>query len=99
VLPGRRPGGHFVGIEPPWRRIRAAAGLDDVTLHDLRHAYASCAVADGASLFIVGRLLGHRNAATTERYSHLSPDPVRVVADRNGERLLAMLDGVAVPAA
>jgi site-specific recombinase XerD len=83
------------------QRIRATIGLEDVRLHDLLHCFASTAVADGASLFIVGKLLGHRQTATTERYSHLAPDPARAVADRNGERLLAMLDGkiAAVPAA
>jgi site-specific recombinase XerD len=48
------------------------------------------AVSDGASLFIVGRLLGHKQTATTERYSHLAPDPARAIADRNGEGLLAV---------
>jgi site-specific recombinase XerD len=58
------------------------------------------AVSDGANLFIVGRLLGHKQTATTERYSRLAPDPARAVADKNGERLLTMLDGKAVvPAA
>jgi integrase len=100
VLPGQRPGKPFVGLEKPWQKIRATIGLEDVRLHDLRHCYASVAVSDGASLFIVGKLLGHRNNATTERYSHLAPDPARAVADRNGERLMAMLDGkVGVPAA
>jgi integrase len=100
VLPGRRPAKTFVGLEKPWQRIRATIGLDDVRIHDLRHCYASVAVSDGASLFVVGKLLGHRQTATTERYSHLAPDPARAIADRNGERLLAMLDGkVAVPVA
>mgnify|MGYP000017422007 CR=1 FL=1 len=59
--------------------------------HELRHALASTAVAAGDSLFIVGKLLGHRQASTTERYSHLAPDPARAVADRTGERLRQMM--------
>jgi integrase len=91
VLPGDRPGGYFVGIQKPWQRVRALAGLLDVRLHDLRHAFASVAVAGGDSLFIVGKLLGHRQARTTERYAHLAPDPAKAVADRTAERLADML--------
>jgi integrase len=93
VLPGERPGAPLVPPQKAWQRIRRTAGLPDIRLHDLRHAFASTAVAAGDSLFIVGKLLGHRQASTTERYSHLAPDPARAVADRTGERLRAMLDG------
>jgi integrase len=94
VLPGERPGAPLVPPQKAWQRIRRTAGLPDIRLHDLRHAFASTAVAAGDSLFIIGKLLGHRQASTTERYSHLAPDPARAVADRTGERLRAMLDGV-----
>ena len=93
VLPGDRPGASFVGIQKPWQRIRALAGLPDLRIHDLRHAFASTAVAAGDSLFIVGKLLGHRQASTTERYAHLAPDPAKAVADRTAERLRTMLAG------
>ncbi len=53
------------------------AGLEDVRLHDLRHSFASVAVSGGASLPIIGALLGHTNSATTQRYAHLSDDPVK----------------------
>ena len=91
VLPGDRPGAAFVGIQKPWQRIRRLAGLPDLRLHDLRHAYASVAVAAGDSLFIVGKILGHRQSSTTERYSHLSPDPALAVATRTAERLADMM--------
>jgi integrase len=94
VLPGERPGAPLVPPQKAWQRIRRTAELPDIRLHDLRHAFASTAVAAGDSLFIVGKLLGHRQSSTTERYSHLAPDPARAVADRTGERLRAMLDGV-----
>ncbi len=97
VIPGDRPGAPFVGIEKAWQRIRAAAGLDDVHLHDLRHSFASTAVAAGDSLAIVGKLLGHRKTSTTERYAHLAPDPIRAAADRTGERIQAMLEGETAP--
>jgi integrase len=93
VLPGERAGASFVGIQKPWQRVRALAALPGVRIHDLRHAFASTAVAAGDSLFIVGKLLGHRQSSTTERYSHLAPDPAKAVADRTGERLRALLTG------
>ena len=98
VLPGDRAGAPFIGIQKPWQRIRATAGLGDVHLHDLRHSFASAAVAAGDSLFIVGKLLGHRKAVTTERYAHLAADPARAAADRTGNRVAAMLDGKGAPA-
>ena len=54
---GARRGTTF--IEAPWRRIREAAGLDDVRLHDLRHAFASVAASAGLALPIIGKMLGH----------------------------------------
>ena len=91
VVPGDRPLSYFVGIQKPWQRVRALAGLPDVHIHDLRHAFASIAVAGGDSLYIVGKLLGHRQASTTERYAHLAPDPARAVADRTAGRLAELL--------
>lgn len=93
VLPGERAGAPFVGIQKPWQRVRQAAGLPDVHLHDLRHSFASVGVAAGDSLFIVGKLLGHKQASTTERYAHLAPDPALAAANRTGERIAAMLGG------
>lgn len=91
VLPGDKPGAAFIGIQKPWQRVRALAGLPDLRLHDLRHAFASAAVAAGDSLYLVGKVLGHRQASTTERYAHLAPDPIKAVADRTAERLAAMM--------
>ena len=93
VLPGDKTGARFIGIQKPWQRVRALAGLPALRLHDLRHAFASAAVAAGDSLFLVGKMLGHRQASTTERYAHLAPDPVKAVADRTAERLAAMMEG------
>lgn len=61
--------------------------LADVRIHDLRHSFASFAIADGASLFMVGKVLGHKQARTTEIYAHLSDDPVKQVANRTADRL------------
>src|SRR3546814_3879959 len=57
-------------LQHPWRRIRAKAGLDDVRIHDLRHSYASGALALGEGLPMIGKLLGHTQVQTTARYAH-----------------------------
>jgi integrase len=93
VVPGDKPGAPFVGIQKAWQRLRAEAGLPDVRLHDLRHSFASAAVSAGDSLFITGKLLGHKQAITTQRYAHLAADPAKAVADRTGNRIAAMMQG------
>jgi len=90
VLPGVE-GRHFVGLQKAWERIRKRAGLEDVRLHDLRHSFASVAVSGGDSLYLVGKVLGHQQARTTERYAHLSDDPLRAVADRTARQIAAAM--------
>jgi integrase len=91
VFPAARGPGHFVGLQKAWVRIRARAGLADVRLHDLRHNLASVAVASGESLYVTGKVLGHRKARSTERYAHLADDPIRAAADRAAGRIAAAL--------
>lgn len=73
-----------------WQKVREAAGLPGVRVHDLRHTLASFLVARGASLPMIGRVLGHTSAQTTQRYSHLQADPLRALVTeataRFGER-------------
>jgi integrase len=90
VLGGKR-GTTFV--EAPWRRIREAAGLDDVHLHDLRHSFASVAAAGGMGLPIIGKMLGHTQAQTTQRYAHLASDPVKAAAAAVAARIVAAMKG------
>lgn len=92
VLPGRRPGSHLVNIQDAWQRLRAQAGLRDVRIHDLRHSYASVGAGIGLSLPMLGKLLGHTQAATTERYAHLSADPLHHAADLIGASLEAAMN-------
>jgi integrase len=80
VIAGAKVGAALVNLEKPWRAIRKAAGLDDVRLHDLRHAFASVAASSGMGLPIIGKMLGHTQAATTHRYAHLASDPVKAAA-------------------
>jgi integrase len=80
LIAGAKPGAALVNLEKPWRAIRASAGLDDVRLHDLRHAFASIAASSGMGLPIIGKMLGHSQPATTARYAHLASDPVKAAA-------------------
>ena len=93
VICGEKPGQHLVNLEKPWRRIRKAAKLDDVRLHDLRHSFASVAASGGQSLVVIGKLLGHSQPATTARYAHLADDPVKVASDLVGKHIAAAMDG------
>lgn len=88
--------------EPTLAECRAAAakgkidlpiGMTDVRLHDLRHTAASVAVGLGEGLPVVGRLLGHRQASTTQKYAHLADDPVKRAAERIGAAMLGMMNG------
>jgi integrase len=92
-LAGRRHGQPLANPHRPWYRLCAAAGLQGVRLHDLRHTYASKAGELGYSLPMIGALLGHSHQATTARYTHLVHDPVTQAAERVGEALQAALGG------
>ncbi len=82
VIAGRLKGSHLTDLQHPWRRIRKRAGLEDVRIHDLRHSYASRALALGESLTMIGKLLGHTQAQTTARYAHLARESVQNAAAR-----------------
>jgi integrase len=91
VLPGAKGDGHYSGLQKDWRRVCVQAELTGLRIHDLRHTFASFAVADGHTLFMVGKVLGHRQARTTEIYAHLSEDPLRAVANRTAARIAAAM--------
>ena len=82
VIAGTAEGAHLTDLQKPWRRVRKAAGLDDVRIHDLRHRFASEAVMGGESLPMVGRILGHTQAQTTARCAHLADDPLQRASER-----------------
>lgn len=79
---------HFQGTPKLWVKIRNAANLDDVRLHDLRHSAASFGLAGGLGLEVIGKLLGHADVKTTRRYAHLSEGHVKAAAE-------SMADGIA----
>jgi integrase len=92
VIPGVRANGARPAIDKVWSRVRKAAGLSNVRLHDLRHSFASVGAAGGLSLPVIGALLGHKHAATTARYAHLSADPLRAANDAVGARIVAAMN-------
>ena len=81
----------LAGLEQVWQVVRKAADLEDVRLHDLRHSFASVAVAAGASLPLIGGLLGHTQPSTTARYAHLSADPLRAAAEATAGTIAAAM--------
>ena len=50
-------------------------------MHDLRHSFASLALARGDALPVIGKILGHKDVKTASRYAHLVDDPLRKAAD------------------
>ena len=93
VIVGAKPGAALAKPEKQWRRLRKAAGLHDVRLHDLRHSHASVGAAAGLSLPVIGALLGHSQPGTTARYAHLSTDPLRAASDIIANRIAAAMQG------
>lgn len=93
VICGDREGAHLVNLQKPWRRVRKKAKLEDVRLHDLRHSFASVAASGGLSLPMIGKLLGHTQAATTQRYAHLAADPLKAANEAIGQRIAAVMKG------
>ncbi|MFN0194227.1 MAG: tyrosine-type recombinase/integrase [Aestuariivirga sp.] len=93
VIVGQQDGQHLVNLRKTWLRLCKVARLRDVRIHDLRHSFASIGVSGGASLPMIGKLLGHAKNSTTEKYSHLAADPVRAVNEAMGNQIAAMLHG------
>jgi integrase len=87
VIVGPVEGKPYATLQLVWERIRKKAELDNVRMHDLRHTFASTAAANGASLPMIGKLLGHTTPITTQRYAHLVSDPVRQVNEAVGEAI------------
>lgn len=81
VFPSRKIDKPMVDLKKFWRSLLADAAITDYRIHDNRHTHASQLVSSGMSLAIVGRLLGHTNPLTTQRYAHIADDPLREAAE------------------
>jgi len=93
VISGAFPDIPRADLKKPWTAVTEAASLPGLRIHDLRHSFASVGAGAGLGLPIVGKLLGHTQAATTQRYAHLDADPIRRAADAIGATIAAALDG------
>jgi integrase len=93
VIVGIKPGARLTDLQPFWQRVRAHAGLKDARIHDLRHTFASTAVAAGQGLPMIGKLLGHTQVQTTARYAHLATDPIKMAVESVSSQLAAMMVG------
>lgn len=101
VIVGTRDGQRLVGLRRAWVRVRESADLrpselpdgrlQPVRMHDLRHSFASLLASRGASLPMIGKLLGHTNPATTARYAHLSADSLRRLSAEVGDALARVM--------
>lgn len=81
VFPGKKLGQPLKELKRFWHSVTTSAELSDYRIHDNRHTHASHLVSSGLSLPVVGRLLGHTNPLTTQRYAHLADDPLRAAAE------------------
>jgi integrase len=90
VFPGNKPDEPLALLWRVWDFVRRETGLGkDARLYDLRHTFASVGAGGGLSLLIIGRLLGHTQSRTTQRYAHLADDPLREAA----EKITAVITG------
>jgi site-specific recombinase XerD len=81
VFPGRPEGEPIKEVKAFWKRVLKEAGLENIRIHDLRYAHASHLVSRGLSLSVVGKLLGHTQASTRQRYAPLADEPLRQAAE------------------
>jgi integrase len=87
LFPGKVPGKPLQDIKRFWATALREARIENYRRHDNRHTYASHLVSSGLSLEIVGRLLGHTNPATTQRYAHLADDPLRLATTQFSDKI------------
>lgn len=93
VFPGQKGEGPFDGLGKEWTKVRKLAGIPDVRIHDLRHTFASFGASGGVGLPLIGGILGHSQASTTQRYAHLADTPLRAAANVIGSEIAASLFG------
>jgi integrase len=91
IVAGMKDGAPRADLKKPWAAVTRAAGLEGLRIHDLRHSFASIGAGASLGLPIIGKLLGHTQAATTHRYSHLDSDPMRRAAETIGATIAAAM--------
>jgi integrase len=89
VFPANSKTGHAIDPRYGWNALCRAAGITNIRIHDLRHSFASLLGSGGASLPLIGAILGHSNPKTTARYVHLFQNPQRAAVDQVGAIITA----------
>jgi integrase len=87
VFAGDVPGKNLTVLSRVWKFVRKETGIGNARLYDLRHSFASVGAGGGLSLAIIGKLLGHSQARTTERYVHLLDDALKEAAHKVGNAI------------
>jgi integrase len=93
LIPGEKKGAPRADLKKPWAAVTRAAKLPGLRIHDLRHSFASVGAGASLGLPIIGKLLGHSQAATTHRYAHLATDPVQRAVNTIGATISAAMVG------
>lgn len=93
VFVGNVNGAHLVNMYKPWERLRQAAGLPDVNLHDLRHSFGGMAVDAGGQPFVVGKQMGHKDPRMHGKYQHVRDARVAELAEDTGELIYKAMHG------
>ena len=91
--PDEKEGRPRADLKKPWAAVTRAAGLDGLRIHDLRHSFASVGAGASLGLPIIGKLLGHTQAATTARYAHLDADPMRKAVETISSTISTAMEG------
>ena len=87
IICGPFTGQPLKDLRSAWNRVRTAAGLQDIRIHDLRRTVGSWLVQDGVSLHLVGAVLNHKDPKTTAGYAYFQTEHRQSALDRHGERL------------
>ena len=90
LFPGAIAGRQIVNLDKPWRRIRIAAGVEDVRLHDLRRTVGSWLAQSGNSLHLIGKVLNHKTSQTTAVYARFADDSVRNALEALGQQIVGV---------
>jgi integrase len=93
VFPGPGEAGHYVGAPKSWARIAKRAGIEDVSLHGLRHWFASAGAELGYSDIVIGAIIGHAKKGITGRYATAPDSALIFAADRISQHLAEALEG------
>lgn len=97
IFCGRKQGRPLSDIKSHWARVRNRTGFHDLRIHDLRRTMGSWLVQAGNSLYLVGKILNHKDIRTTERYARFAQDNLKTALDGTGQKMMGIA-GKSTPA-